>query len=51
LHNHDFREGVRALLVDKDKKPQWKPSRLEDVTEEIVDSYFRLPDGLTELEL
>lgn len=32
--HHDFSEGVRALLVDKDKKPQWK-GQVED-----VDSYF-----------
>ena len=36
----DFYEGIRATLVDKDGEPKWNPSKLEDVTSEIVDSYF-----------
>ena len=43
----DFREGVRALLVDKDNNPKWTPSRLEDVSDEAVLSYF---DNLNENE-
>lgn len=38
--NGDFYEGVRAALVDKDGAPRWSPSRLEDVTEAMVDAYF-----------
>ncbi|MDQ8700092.1 enoyl-CoA hydratase/isomerase family protein [Hyphomicrobium sp. LHD-15] len=38
--NGDFYEGVRAALVDKDGAPRWAPSRLEDVTEQMVDAYF-----------
>lgn len=45
---HDFYEGVRALIVDKDNKPAWKPARLEDVTAAEVEAYFR-PLGEGEL--
>lgn len=42
--NNDFFEGVRALIVDKDKSPKWKPSKIEDVSDELVDQYFaKLP--------
>jgi enoyl-CoA hydratase/carnithine racemase len=40
MQSHDFYEGVRALIVDKDKNPQWLPVTLDKVTHEIVDSYF-----------
>jgi enoyl-CoA hydratase len=40
LESHDFYEGVRSVLVDKDGHPAWKPTRLEDVTPEMVDAYF-----------
>lgn len=33
-------EGVRAVLIDKDKAPRWNPSRVEDVTEEMVAAFF-----------
>jgi enoyl-CoA hydratase len=36
----DFREGVRAAVIDKDRNPRWSPSRLEDVTPEMVAPYF-----------
>ncbi len=45
MEGHDFREGVRALLVDKDNAPQWDPARLEDVTEDAVAAYFAPLDG------
>ncbi|XP_010521554.1 PREDICTED: probable 3-hydroxyisobutyryl-CoA hydrolase 3 [Tarenaya hassleriana] len=41
----DLVEGCRAILTDKDNSPKWKPSRLEDVREAMVDQYFeRLED-------
>jgi enoyl-CoA hydratase len=36
----EFNEGVRALLVDKDKSPKWNPARADDVTAEMVAGYF-----------
>ncbi|KAG5888244.1 hypothetical protein JTB14_027926 [Gonioctena quinquepunctata] len=40
LEYRDFQEGVRAILIDKDRKPKWIPSTLSGVSEELVDSYF-----------
>jgi len=37
----DFLEGVRALIIDKDNSPHWTPSRIEDVTDVMVDAFFR----------
>lgn len=46
LEGHDFYEGVRAALVDKDGTPRWRPARIEDVPPEAVDAYFQpLPQG------
>jgi enoyl-CoA hydratase len=50
LDGHDFYEGVRAALVDKDGKPMWQPARLEEVTPAMVEDFF-LPMGADELAL
>ncbi|MCB2014475.1 MAG: enoyl-CoA hydratase/isomerase family protein [Sphingobium sp.] len=38
--SHDFAEGVRALLIDKDNAPKWSPATAEGVTESMIDAIF-----------
>ncbi len=38
---HDFAEGVRALLIDKDRKPKWSPDKIEDVSPELISAHFQ----------
>jgi enoyl-CoA hydratase len=38
---HDFIEGIRAAIVDKDRNPAWRPDRLEAVTPDIVERHFK----------
>lgn len=40
MKNSDFKEGVRALLVDRDNKPAWKPATLEEISDATVDAHF-----------
>ncbi len=40
MQDKDFYEGVRALLVDKDKSPKWSPNSLEEVSSSMIDRYF-----------
>ena len=40
VRTHDFREGVRALLIDKTNDPQWDPPTPEEVTDEMLDVLF-----------
>ena len=39
----DFAEGIRALLVDKDKNPKWNPATLAEATSQWVEKFFTLP--------
>jgi enoyl-CoA hydratase len=39
-HGHDFYEGVRAVIVDKDNRPAWRPAAHADVTPEDINAYF-----------
>jgi enoyl-CoA hydratase len=46
VRTHDFIEGVRALLIDKDNAPDWRPPVPEAVLDEMVDQLFvPLPPG------
>ena len=36
----DFYEGIRATLIDRDKKPQWSPSSFSAVSDEMIAPYF-----------
>jgi enoyl-CoA hydratase len=47
----DFREGVRAAVVDKDRSPKWSPPSLAEVPESAIEAFFAAPEygglGLT----
>jgi enoyl-CoA hydratase/carnithine racemase len=45
--NGNMQEGIRALLIDKDGKPQWNVKSVADITDEMVVEYFVAPwDGI-----
>lgn len=50
MAGHDFFEGTRAIIIDKDMSPKWQHSSLVDVSEEEVDRYFE-DLGIAELDL
>jgi len=50
VHGHDFYEGVRATIIDKDNAPRWRPGDLAGVSETDVEHYFASL-GAEELEL
>jgi enoyl-CoA hydratase len=46
IHGHDFYEGVRAVIVDKDNAPHWRPATLAEVSDaEIARHFAPLPRG------
>lgn len=40
VRSHDFVEGIRAQLIDKDRTPSWQPATLADVSAADIDAYF-----------
>jgi enoyl-CoA hydratase len=40
VYGHDFYEGVRATIIDKDNAPRWRPADLAGVTERAVEDHF-----------
>jgi enoyl-CoA hydratase len=48
IEGHDFYEGVRAVIVDKDNKPRWQPAELAAVSAAEVERHFA-PLGTEEL--
>ena len=51
IKENDFSEGVRALLVDKDNKPNWIPKIVDKVSNEKVSWYFNSLDSDHKLNL
>ncbi|WP_294356562.1 enoyl-CoA hydratase/isomerase family protein [uncultured Sphingomonas sp.] len=46
VQRHDFLEGVRAVIVDKDNAPKWDPATPEGVSDHVIDQIFApLPDA------
>jgi enoyl-CoA hydratase len=50
LEGHDFLEGVRAALIDKDHAPRWVPAEIDAIEETEVARYFE-PLGADDLAL
>ncbi|OSZ69221.1 hypothetical protein CAP39_10590 [Sphingomonas sp. IBVSS1] len=43
-NGHDFFEGIRAQLIDKDRSPKWQPATLEAVSDEDVARHLEVPE-------
>lgn len=46
VRGHDYPEGVRALLIDKDRNPRWDPPTVDAVGDELVESFFLPAEGM-----
>jgi enoyl-CoA hydratase len=40
VRGHDFYEGIRAVIIDKDQAPHWRPSALEAISDAEVERHF-----------
>jgi enoyl-CoA hydratase/carnithine racemase len=45
----DFAEGIRALIIDKDRNPRWRPASLAEVTDAHIQSFMQPPHPLADL--
>ena len=45
----DFAEGIRALIIDKDENPRWRPASLAEVTPAHIQSFIQPPHPLADL--
>ena len=43
MRHPEFGEGVRALLIDKDRNPSWSYAASRDVPDDVVASFFAAP--------
>lgn len=41
LLSHDFYAGIRAVVIDKNQKPNWQPDNLAGVSSDMVNAYFQ----------
>ncbi|MDT9592113.1 enoyl-CoA hydratase/isomerase family protein [Nocardioides zeae] len=51
LRGHDFPEGIRAQVIDKDRSPRWRPASADDVTADVVSAHFEPLEPSRELDL
>jgi enoyl-CoA hydratase len=40
VRGHDFYEGIRAVIIDKDQAPKWRPSTLAAISEAEIEGHF-----------
>jgi hypothetical protein len=45
LAGGEFYEGIRAAVIDKDRKPNWSPAKIGDLNQDAIDQYFIPPNG------
>jgi hypothetical protein len=49
MRDPEFAEGVRALLVDKDRQPKWQYDSVHDVPDAVLETFFQEAEGAPEM--
>ena len=49
MRHPEFAEGVRALLVDKDRQPKWQFGAVQDVPPDLLQSFFEEAEGAAKM--